>query len=89
MTRAEDFIENAKFSHGHQSAMTNSAWCDLNKNCTVLKLHDMCHNPKFKCQKQIMFPPKQFHFQGGSIKSKLQKNSEEQKKLGIVLVNPG
>ena len=74
MTGAEDFNENAKCPHGHRSAMTNSAWCDLNKNCTVLKLHDMCHNPKYKCQKRITFPPKQIHFEGGSIKSKLQKN---------------
>ena len=73
MTRAEDFIKNAKCSHGHRSAMSNSAWCDLNKNCTVLKLHDMCHNPKCKCQKQITFTPKQFQLEGGSIKSKLQK----------------
>ena len=57
MTRGEDFNKNAKCSHGHRSAMSNSAWCDLNKNCTVLKLHDMCHNPKCKCQKQITFSP--------------------------------
>ena len=72
MTRAEDFIKNAKSSHGHRSAMSNSAWCDLNKKCTVLKLHDMCHNLKCKCQKQITFTPKQFQLEGDSIKSKLQ-----------------
>ena len=32
MTRGQDFIKNAKCSHGHRSAMSNSAWCDLNKN---------------------------------------------------------
>ena len=73
MTRGQDLIKNAKFSHGHRSAMSNSEWCDLNKNCTVLKLHDMCHNPKCKCQKQITFTPNQFQLEGGSIKSKLQK----------------
>ena len=73
MTRGQDFIKNAKCRHGHRSGMSNSAWCDLNKNCTVLKLHDMGHNPKCKCQKQIAFTPKQFQFEGGSIKSKLQK----------------
>ena len=73
MTRGQNFIENAKCTHGHRSAMSNSAWCDLNKNCTVLKLHDMCHNPKCKCQKQITFTPQQFQLEGGSIKSKLQK----------------
>ena len=73
MTKGEDFNKIAKFTHGHRSAMSNSAWCDLNKNCTVLKLHDTCHNPKCKCQKQITFTPKQFQLEGGSIKSKLQK----------------
>ena len=72
MTRGQDFIKNAKCTHGHRSAMSNSAWCDLNKNCTVLKLHDMCHNPKCKCQKQITFSPNQYMLEGGSIKSKLQ-----------------
>ena len=42
MTRGEDYIKNAKCAHGHRSAMSNLAWCDLNKNFTVLKLHDMC-----------------------------------------------
>ena len=34
----------------------------------------MCHNPKCICQKQITFTPKQFQLEGGSMKSKLQKN---------------
>ena len=74
MTRGESFVKKAKCSHGHRSAMSNSAWCDLNRNCTVLKLHDMCHNPNCRCRKQITFTPKQFQLEGGSIKSKLQKN---------------
>ena len=53
--------------------MSNSAWCDLNKDRTVLKLHGVCHNPKCNCQKQITFTPKQFQLEGRSIKSKLQK----------------
>ena len=73
MTRGKDFNKNAKCTRGHRSAMSISAWCDLNRNCTVLKLHDMCHNPKCNCQKQITFSPKQFQLEGGSIKSKLQK----------------
>ena len=84
MTRGEDFIENAKSTHGHCSAMNNSAWCDLNKNCTVLKLHDMCHNPKCKCQKQITFTPKQFQLESGSIKIKLQKYLKDLKQLGKI-----
>ena len=73
MSRGQYFIKNAKCTHGHRSAMSNSAWCDLKKNCTVLKLHDMCHNPKCKCQKMITFTPNQFQLEGGSIKSKIQK----------------
>ena len=59
MTKGEDLLRNAKCKHGHQSAISNSAWCDLKKNCTVLKLHDMCHNPKCNCRKQITFTLKQ------------------------------
>ena len=73
MTRGQDFIKNAKCSHGHRSAMSNSAWCDLNKNCTVLKLHDMCHNPKCKCQKQIAFSPRQFELEGAGFKNTMKK----------------
>ena len=71
MTKGENFIKRGKCTFGHRSAMSNSAWCDLNKNCTVLKLHDMCHNPKCKCQKQITFSPRQFQLEECSIKSTL------------------
>ena len=73
MTTREDFIKNAKRTHGHRSTMSNSAWCDLNKKCTVLKWHDMCHNPKCKCQKQITFSPKQFQLEGGRFKKTMKK----------------
>ena len=49
--------------------MSNSAWYDLNKNFTVLKLHDMCHNLKFKCQKPITFSPNQFQLEGAGFKN--------------------
>ena len=77
MTKGQDFIKNAKCTHGHRSAMSNSAWCDLNKNCTVLKLHDMCHNPKCKCQKQITFTPNQFQLEGSGFKSTMKKIFKE------------
>ena len=73
MIRCGDFIKNAKCNHGHRSAMSNSAWCDLNKNCTVLKLHDMCHNPKCKCQKQITFSPRQFQLEEAGFKKTMKK----------------
>ena len=74
MTKGEDFIKNAKCTHGHRSTMSNSAWCDLNKNCTVLKLHDTCHNLKCKCQKQITFAPNQFRLEGNGFKNTMKKN---------------
>ena len=63
--------------------MSNSAWCDLNKDCSVLKLHDMCHNPKRNCQKQKIFTPKQFQLECESMKSKIQKKLRKHKLLGI------
>ena len=53
--------------------MSNSAWCDLNSNCTVLKLQDFCHNPKCKCQKQINFSPNQFQLEGTGFKNTMKK----------------
>ena len=73
MTRGQDFVGNAKCTHGHRSATSNSAGCDLNKNCTVLKLHDMCHNLKCKCQKQITFSPNQFQLEGNGFKNTMKK----------------
>ena len=88
MTRAESFIKNAKYSHGRRSAMSNSARCDLNKKCTVLKLHDLCHNPNCKCQKQITFTPKQFQIGGVSIQSKLQKKFKGSQTAWKNFLNP-
>ena len=73
MTEGENFKKNLTCKHGRRPPMSSSAWWDLNKNCTVLKLHDMCHNPNCKCQKQIIFTHKQFQLGSGSIKNKLQK----------------
>ena len=72
----------------HTSAMSNLAWCDLNKNCTVLKLHDMCHNPKCKCQKMITFTPNQFQLEGGSVKSKLKSIFRGTKKASDSFIKP-
>ena len=53
--------------------MSNSAWAESNSKGNILKLHDKCPNPKCGCQKIITFTPHQ--------------NSEEQKKIGIVLLS--
>ena len=73
MTRGESFVKSVKCTHRHGSAMSNSAWCDLNKNCTVLKLHDMCHNPKCKCQERITFSLGHFQLEGNGLKNKMKK----------------
>ena len=44
--------------------MSNSQWCDSSSKGVVLKLHDFCHNPKCKCQKQLTFTPRQFQLKG-------------------------
>ena len=62
-----------KCSKNHCSAMSNSAWTDLNSQGKISKLHDKCPNPKCNCQKIITFTPHQYMLEGGSIKSKLQK----------------
>ena len=69
--------------------MTKSAWCDLIKNCTVLNLRDMCHNPKCRSQKQITLTPKQFQLEGGSIESKLQKIPKGTETAGNKFIKPG
>ena len=73
MTRAESFMKRGKCSKNHCSAVSNSAWTDLNSQGNILKLHDKCPNPICGCQKIITFTPHQYMLEGGSIKSKLRK----------------
>ena len=53
--------------------MSTPAWCDLKKQCTVLKLNSMCYKLQCSCQKQITFTLKKLPPDDGSIKTKLQK----------------
>ena len=73
MTRGSDSIKRASCKHGHRAPKIKSAWCDINKDCTGLKLHDMCHNTICNCQKQITFSPKQFQLEGASFKKTKEK----------------
>ena len=73
MTNGEDFIRNPKCKHGHRSALSKSAWWDLKKKGTVLKLEDICHNPNCNCQKQITFTPKQYRLEGNGFKNTIKK----------------
>ena len=54
--------------------MSNAAWTDSNSKGKILKLHDKCSNPKCGCQKIITFTPHHYMLEGGSTKSKLQKD---------------
>ena len=89
MTRGQDFIKNAKCTHRHRSAMSKSAWCDLNKKCTVLKLHDMCHNPKCKCQKMITFTPNHFVLEGAGLKNSMKKLLQGSQTAWNKFIKPG
>ena len=48
----------------------------------------MCQNSKCNCQKQIIFTPKEFEFEGGSIDSKLQKIFRGTQLAWIKLLKP-
>ena len=89
MTRAESFMKRGKCSKNHCSAMSNSAWTDLNSKGDILKLHDKCPNPKCGCQKIKTFTPHQYMLEGGSIKSKLQKIFRGTKTAWDKLIKPG
>ena len=89
MTRGEDFIKTGKRKNNHCSSMSNSAWTDLNSKGQILKLHDKCPNPKCGCQKIITFTPHQYMLEGGSLKSKLQKNFRGTKKAWDSFITPG
>ena len=73
MTRREDFIKKGRCKNKHCSAMSISAWCDLNSMGDILKLHDKCPNPKCNCQKQITFSPNQFQLEGAGFKNTMKK----------------
>ena len=60
--------------------MSTSAWCDLNSERDVLKIHDLCHNPEAKCQKQFTFAPRQFQLEGAGFKNTMKKNIQGKSK---------
>ena len=74
MTGGEIFMKKGKCKNNHCSFMSNSAWCDLISECGLIILYDKSPNPKCNCQKNLTLTPHQYMLEGGSIKSKLQKN---------------
>ena len=89
MLRGEDFVEKGRCKIKHCSSTSNSAWCDLNKDCNNLKLHDKCPNPKSNCRKILTFTPQQNLVEGGSIRSKLRKIFKGTKKAWDSFIKPG
>ena len=53
--------------------MSNLSWCDLNNEGNLIKIHDMCPNPKCKCRKQITFNANQFQIEGSVLKKTMKK----------------
>ena len=68
--------------------MGKSAWCDLNKDGTILKVDGMCPNRKCSCQKQVTFTPKQFQFEGKGFKNTIRKTFKGSQKAWDKLLKP-
>ena len=69
--------------------MSNSVWCDSNSKGDKLKLHDLCHNPKFECQKQITFTPRHIRLEGSGFKYTLRKSYKGTEKMWNNFNKPG
>ena len=83
MTRGEDFIKKGRCKNKHCSAMSNSAWTDLNSQGNLIKLHDKCPNAKCNCRKIITFTRHQYMLEGGSLKVNYRKFLRVHKLPGI------
>ena len=67
MTTGADFVKKEKCGYNQCSTMSITAWCDLHSKADTLKLHEIC--PSWSSQKIITFTPRQFQFEGISIKN--------------------
>ena len=83
MTKGEDSIQKRKCKNIRCSALSKSAWCDLNDKGDILIQYDKCPNRKCNFQKIVTFTPHQHTLWGGSIKSKLQKTFRGTQTVGI------
>ena len=84
MNKKDIFLRSGKSKHGHRWAMSNSAWCDFNKNCTVSKLHDMCHNPKIFVKSKSLLLPNSFNFKAMGPKKQWKNYSKESTNCGLI-----
>ena len=72
----EKVLRKRKRHFGPCSSRTNSVWCDLSTNGTILNLHDIWPNSKHKCPKQKTFTPRNLELESKGHKRKLKKNWE-------------
>ena len=89
MTRGESSKKKRKCKIKHCSAMFNAAWCDFSSKGDILKLHNMCPNPKLERQNQITFTPRQFQMEGAGFKNKVEKIFKETKSARIKVLKHG
>ena len=69
--------------------MINSAWCVLNSRGDTLKLHDIFHNPRSKCQKQFAFTPRQFQLEGRGFENTTKIFFKGTEKMWNNFIKPG
>ena len=55
----------------------------------VLKLYDVFYNLRCKCQKQIVFTPRQFQLERAGFKSTMEKIFKGTGKMWICFLKPG
>ena len=67
--------------------MSSLAWCDLNSEGDILKLHDNC--PKCNCHKIVTLTLHQYMLEGGLIKSKQQNIFRGTKKTWASFIKTG
>ena len=73
LTKGEKFQKSVKHQSSHSSPMSNLSWCSLNNKGNLLKVHDVCPNPKGKSQKRLTFTLNQFQLEGAGCKDTLNK----------------
>ena len=89
MTTGEYFMRKGNCKKNHCSAMSNSAWCDLNSKGGLLKLRDHCNNPKCKCQMQISFSPRHFQLEGSCFKKTMRNIFKGTERMWNSFIKPG
>ena len=53
-TKGENFLKSARCKNNHSSDKSNLSWCDLNKKVNLLKVNDMCPNPKVNVRNRLL-----------------------------------